>query len=50
MKSLEKLLLVKKTNTQLVAFVIIHTSKKNYNLIAMNFSKEQSLDADPKAI
>ena len=48
MAILEKLLLVKETTIKLFACLIIHTAK-NYMLIAIDLSKQQILDADPKA-
>ena len=48
MKILEKLQLVKEVITQLVVFQIIHISK--FKIIAVDLSKQQALDFDPKAI
>ena len=49
MKTLEKLLLVKQMITQLVVSQII-LSLKNYEIIAIDLSKQQALNADPKAV
>ena len=46
MEILEKLLLVKEMIIQLVACQIIHTCK----MIAVDLSKQQELDADPRKI
>ena len=47
-KILEKLLQVKEMLTRLAVFQTI--PKKYYKLIAIDLSKHQALDADPKAI
>ena len=44
---LEKLLLVKDIITQLTVCWIIHTY--SYKMIAVDLSKQQALDADPRA-
>ena len=46
-----KLLLVKKMITQMVVYQIIFLSKIiiHYKIIALDLSKQQVLDADPKA-
>ena len=46
-----KLLLVKKMITQMVVYQIIFLSKIiiHYKIIAIDLSKQQVLDADPKA-
>ena len=46
-----KLLLVKKIITQMVVYQIIFLSKIiiHYKIIAIDLSKQQVLDADPKA-
>ena len=49
MKILEKLLLVKEMTIQLV-FVRLYLFQKYYKMIAVDLSKQQVLDADPKAI
>ena len=46
MKILEKLLLVKEMITQLVVCYF----KNNYKMIAIDLSKQQALDANPRAI
>ena len=48
MATLEKLPQVKQMTKQLVACLIIHTSKKM--LISIDQTKQQALDADPKTI
>ena len=50
MITLGRLPRVKVMITQLDVYQIILISKKNYKLIAINLSKQQKLDADPKAI
>ena len=45
MKPLEKLLLVKEMITQLVVYF-----KNYYKMIAIDLSKQQTLDADPRTI
>ena len=49
MITFERLQLAKKIITQLVVYYIISISK-NYKLIAIDLSKQQALDANPKAI
>ena len=49
MRTLKKLLQVKKMTTQLVPCLIIRTSKKSI-LIVIDLSKQQALDVDLKAI
>ena len=49
MRTLRKLLQVKKMTTQLVACLIIRTSKKSI-LFVIDLSKQQALDVDLKAI
>ena len=49
MKISEKLLLVKKMITQLI-LVDYSYFKENYRMIAIDLSKWQALDADPRAI
>ena len=46
----EILSLVKVMITQLVVYQIIPISKIDYKIIARDLSKQQKLDADPKAI
>ena len=50
MKILEKWLLAMEITIQLVVCWTISTLKKYYKMIAVGSSKEQALDADPKAI
>ena len=50
MKILEKWLLAMEITIQLVVCWTIPTLKKYYKMIAVGSSKEQALDADPKAI
>ena len=50
MKTLEKLLQVKEMIIQLVLYLIIHTLKILTEMIAIDLSKQQALDADPRAI
>ena len=51
MKILEKLLWVKEMTIQLVVCYIILISKiDHYKMIAIDLSKQQALDADPRAI
>ena len=50
MKILEKWLLAMEITIQLVVCWTISTLKKYYKMIALGSSKEQALDADPKAI
>ena len=50
MKILEKWLLAMEITIQLVVCWTISTFKKYYKMIAVGSSKEQALDADPKAI
>ena len=50
MKTLEKLPLVKEMITQLVVYQIVLISKKNYKMIAIDLSEQQTLYADRKAI
>ena len=50
MKILEKWLLAMEITIQLVVYWTISTLKKYYKMIAVGSSKEQALDADPKAI
>ena len=47
---LDKLLQVKVMIIQLVVCYIIHILKKTYKMIAVDLSKQQALDADPRAI
>ena len=49
MKTFEKLQLGKEMITQLVVYRII-SFKKHYKMIAIDLSKKQELDADPKAL
>ena len=49
-KILEKLKLVKELMTQLVAYYMVLYSKENYKMIAIDLSKQQALDFDPRAI
>ena len=49
-KTSEKLLLVKEMITQLVVCQIILISKKIVKMISINLSKQQALDADPRAV
>ena len=46
----ERLQLVKKMTTEIDAYQTIAISKKKKELIALDLSKEQKLDADTKAI
>ena len=50
MKILEKWLLAMEITIQLVVCWTISTLKKYYKMIAVGSSKEQALDANPKAI
>ena len=50
MKTSERLELVKVMITQLDVYQIIPISKNYYKLIAIDLSKQQKLDANPKAI
>ena len=51
MKTLEKLLLLKEMITQLVVCLLDYLHfKENYKMIAIDLSKQQVLDADPRAI
>ena len=51
MKALEKLLQVKEMITQLVVCKILYPYfKDSYKMIAVDLSKQQVLDADPRAI
>ena len=50
MITFEKLWLVKEMITQLAVYSAIIISKKYEKMIAIDLSKQQTLDADPKAI
>ena len=50
MKTLQKLLMVKEMITQLVVCKIILTLKTNYKMIAIDLSKQQALDDNPREI
>ena len=50
MKILEKWLLVKEITIQLGFFQTISTLKNYYKTIAVDSSKQQALDTDPKAM
>ena len=50
MKISEKFLLVKETIMQLVLCFDYSYFKENYKIIAIDLSKQQALDSDPRAI
>ena len=50
MKTLEILLLVKEMITQLVVVLDYPCFKENYKMIAIDLSKQQALDPDPRAV
>ena len=50
MIAFKKLQLVKKLITQVVVYCTIPVSKRHYELIATDLTKQQALNDDPKAI
>ena len=50
MKTLEILLLVKEIISQLVVVLDYPRFKENYKMIAIDLSKQQALDPDPRAV
>ena len=50
MKTLEKLLQAKEVTIQLVVLLVYSYFADTYKMIAVDLSKQQALDADPRAI